>query len=132
VRNTPDALPVLVRSEIIALFEAHKVFTQEEMESRYHIYLEKYAKQVNIEAGVAIDMARRYIFPAVTAYAGSLASDAAALAAIGAANVPQAKRAKNIADLSAELYDETARLESVLAEAQGIEDAFAQAKAYFE
>ncbi|GHV62641.1 glutamine synthetase [Spirochaetia bacterium] len=132
VRNTPDALSVLIRSETIALFEAHKVFTKEEMESRYHIYLEKYAKQVNIEAGVTIDLARRYIFPAVTAFAGSLASDAAALAAIGAANVPQAKRAKKIADLSAELYDETAKLETVLTEAQGIDDPAAQAKAYFE
>ncbi|MDR0386998.1 MAG: glutamine synthetase III [Treponema sp.] len=132
MRNAVDALSVLARSETISLFEAHKVFTKEESESRYHIYLEKYSKQINIEAGVTIDLARRYIFPAVTAFAGSLAGDAAALAAIGAVNVPQAKRTKKIAELSAELYDETAKLEAVLAESQGIEDAFAQAKSYFE
>jgi glutamine synthetase len=132
IRNAVDALSVLVRSEIISLFETHNVFTKEESESRYHIYLEKYSKQINIEAGVTIDLARRYIFPAVTSFAGSLAGDAAALAAIGATNVPQAKRAKKIAELSAELYDETAKLEAVLTESQGIEDAFAQAKSYFE
>jgi glutamine synthetase len=132
VRNAVDALSVLVRSETISLFETHKVFTQEESESRYHIYLEKYSKQINIEAGVTIDLARRYIFPAVTSFAGSLASDAAALAAIGATNVPQAKQAKKIAELSAELYDETAKLEAVLAESQGIEDAFARAKSYLD
>ncbi|MDR2741759.1 MAG: glutamine synthetase III [Treponema sp.] len=132
IRNAVDALSVLIRSETISLFETHKVFTKEESESRYHIYLEKYSKQINIEAGVIIDLARRYIFPAVTSFAGSLASDAAALAAIGATNVPQAKRAKKIAELSAELYDETVKLETVLAESQGIEDAFAQAKSYFE
>jgi glutamine synthetase len=132
VRNAVDALSVLIRSETVSLFETHQVFTQEELESRYHIYLEKYSKQINIEAGVTIDLARRYIFPAVTSFAGSLASDAAALAAIGATNVPQAKRVKKIAELSAELYDETAKLEAVLAEAQGIEDAFAQAKFYLE
>jgi glutamine synthetase len=132
IRNAVDALAILLRSETIALFENHKVLTQEELESRYHIYLEKYSKQLNIEAGVTIDLARRYIFPAVTCYAGSLAGDAAALAAIGASNVPQAKRAKRIAELSAELYDETAKLETALFEAQGIEDAFAQAKAYQE
>jgi glutamine synthetase len=122
----------LIRSETISLFEAHKVLTKEEMESRYHIYLEKYSKQINIEAGVTIDIARRYIFPAVTAYAGSLAADASSLAAIGASSVPQEKRAKRIAELITELYDETARLETVLAESQGIEDVPAQAKAYFE
>jgi glutamine synthetase len=132
IKNAVDALSVLVRSETISLFETHKVFTKEESESRYHIYLEKYSKQINIEAGVTIDLARRYIFPAVTSFAGSLAGDAAALAAIGASNVPQAKRAKKIAELSAELYDETAKLEAVLAESQSIEDPFAQAKSYFE
>jgi glutamine synthetase len=132
VKNAVDALSVLTRSETVALFEAHKVLTKEELESRYHIYLEKYSKQINIEAGVTIDMARRDIFPAATAYAASLARDAASLASIGAVSVPQEKRAKRIAELSAELYDETAKLENVLTEAQDIEDAFAQAKAYFE
>ena len=132
VKNAVDALTVLERSEIIALFENHKVFTREESESRYHIYLEKYSKQINIEAGVTIDLAHRYLFPAATSYAGSLASAGASLAAIGATNAPQAKRAKRIAELCVELYDETSKLESALTEAQGIEDAFAQAKAYFE
>lgn len=132
VKNAVDALSVLTRSETISLFETHKVLTKEEMESRYHIYLEKYSKQINIEAGVTIDLAQRYIFPAVTAYASSLAGDASSLAAIGAASAPQEKRAKRIAEILAELYDDIAKLETVLAEAQGIEDVPAQAKAYFE
>jgi glutamine synthetase len=131
-KNAVDALSVLERSEIVALFEAHRVFTREESESRYHIYLEKYSKQINIEAGVTIDLARRYLFPAATSYAGSLASAGASLAAIGAVNMPQAKRAKRIAELCVELYDETAKLENALIEAQGIEDPFAQATAEFE
>ncbi|MDR3147796.1 MAG: glutamine synthetase III [Treponema sp.] len=132
VRSAVDALQVLIRSETVSLFEAHKVLTKEELESRYHIYLEKYSKQVNIEAGVTLDLARRYIFPAATSYASSLAQDAAALAGIGANNAAPSKRAKRIADLAGELFDETAKLETTLAEAQGIEDAFAQAKAYCE
>jgi glutamine synthetase len=132
VKNAVDALTVLTRSETVAIFEAHKVLSKEELESRYHIYLEKYSKQINIEAGVTIDMARRYIFPAVTAYAGTLAGDAAALAAVGASNVPQAKRVKRIGELLGEIFDETAKLEIVLTEAQGTEDVFAQAKFYFE
>jgi glutamine synthetase len=132
VKNAVDALAVLTRSEIISLFETHSVFTKEEMESRYHIYLEKYSKQINIEAGVTIDMARRYIFPAVSAYAASLARDASALAAVHAVSSPQEKRAKKIAELCSDLYEDTGKLETVLAEAQSVEEAFAQAKAYFE
>jgi glutamine synthetase len=132
VKNAVDALSVMVRSEIVSLFESHKVLTKEELESRYHIYLEKYSKQINIEAGVTIEMARRAIFPAVTGFAADLARDAASLASIGAVSVPQEKRAKRIAELASELYDETAKLETVLSEAQGTEDAFAQAKTYFE
>jgi glutamine synthetase len=132
IKNAVDALTVLTRSEIVALFESHKVLTKEELESRYHIYLEKYSKQINIEAGVVIEMARRQIFPAVSAYAAELARDASALAAIHAVSAPQEKRAKKIAELSNDLYEETGRLETALGEAQDIEEAFAQAKAYFE
>jgi glutamine synthetase len=132
VRATVDVLPVLMQPDTIALFENHKVLTKDEVESRYHIYLEKYSKQINIEAGVMLDMARRSIFPAVTEYAGSLARDAAALAAIGAVSVPQEKRAKRIAELASELFEENEKLEKVLTEAQDIEDEFLQAKAYRE
>jgi glutamine synthetase len=132
MRNAVDALRVLASEETVSLFENHGVFSREEMESRYQIYLEKYSKQINIEAGVAIDMARRQIFPAVSSYAAGLARDASALEAIGAANSPQKKRAQELAALCDELYGETAGLETLLAEAQDTEDAFAQAKAYLE
>jgi glutamine synthetase len=132
VKNAVDALSVLVTNDIIDLFERHKVFTKEESESRYHIYLEKYAKQLNIEAGVTIDMARRAIFPAAAEYAAKLAGEAGALAAIGAKSAPEEIRAKKIADLAAELFDETAKLEAALNEAQKTEDIPAQAKIYFQ
>jgi glutamine synthetase len=132
VKNAVDALSVLVRAETITLFETHKVLSKAELESRHHIYLEKYSKQINIEAGVTIELARRSIFPAATSYAGNLARDAAALAAIGATSASQEKRAKRIGDLLSELYDETTKLETALSEAQGIGDPEDQAKSYFE
>lgn len=130
VRNTVDALSILTQKETIALFEAHKVLSKEELESRYHIYLEKYAKQLNVEAGVMVDIARRQIFPAITAYAGQLADSAASLAGIGVKNNAQAKQAKQLAELSNELLDETEKLGKVLTDAQNIDEPFAQAKAY--
>ena len=132
VRNTVDALTILTHSDTVALFEAHGVFTKEELESRYHIYLEKYSKQINIEAGVTIEMARRQIFPAVSAYAADLARDAAALAAIRAQCAPQEERARKIADLCSGLYEETAKLETILNETHDIQDVFEQAQSYSE
>ena len=132
VKNSVDALSILTRSEIIALFEDHGIFTREESESRYHIYLEKYSKQINIEAGVTLELARRSIFPAAGGFAAALARDAAALAAIGAVSAAQEKRAKRIAELGNELYEASARLETVLTEAQDMSDVQAQAKAYLE
>ncbi|MDR2842498.1 MAG: glutamine synthetase III [Spirochaetaceae bacterium] len=132
VISTPDALQVLLSSEVLNLFERHKVLSKEEMESRYHIYLEKYSKQVNIEAGIMIDLARRSIFPATSAYCASLARDASSLSAITAISAPQEKRARQIAELCNNLFDETAKLEAVLTNAQQTEDAFCQAKFYNE
>jgi len=132
VRATVDVLPVLIQKESIDLFERHKVMTRAEAESRYHIYLEKYSKQINIEAGVMIDMAKRMIFPAIGAFAASLARDSISLAAIGASSAAMEKRSKRLAELSSEVYDETERLEKALAEAQEVEDEYLQGKAYRE
>jgi len=130
IRSTVDALPVLLQKDTIELFERHKVMSRAEAESRFHIYLEKYSKQINIEAGVMIDMSKRMLFPAVGSFAATLARDAGSLAAIGASSASMEKRAKRLADLSGEIYEETERLEKVLAEAQETDEALLQAKCY--
>lgn len=132
IRSTVEALPVLIQADTIELFERHKILTRVESESRYHIYLEKYSKQINIEAGVMVDMAKRMIFPSVGAFAASLARDASSLAAIGLKSQAIEKRAKKLADLAGEIYDDTDRLEKILVEAQEIQDALIQARAYHE
>jgi glutamine synthetase len=132
IRATVDALAVLVQPATVELFETHQVLTRAELESRYHIYLEKYSKQINIEAGVMIDMVRRLVFPAGSAFAGSLAQTAGQLAAIGAVSAPQEKRAKRLAELLQDSVDEADRLERVLAEAQETAGELARAKLFLD
>ena len=127
VKSTPEAIAALTSAESVSLFETHRVLTREELESRHNIYLETYSKQINIEAGITLEMARRQIFPAASAFAASLARDAAALTAIQAESAPQEKRAKKIADLCCELNEEIEKLETILAETHEIEDCFAKA-----
>ena len=129
-KDAVEALTVLARDDTKALFTAHNILSPEEIESRYQIYLEKYSRQLNIEAGVTLDMAGRQIFPAVSSYASSLARDAISMNSINASGAPQEKRAKKIAELLNDLDGAISALETVLAEAQGIEEAYTQAKSY--
>ena len=78
LRTTPDAIPMLVQKDNMAMLVRHKVFTESELRSRYEIQLENYCKTVRIEALAMTDMARKEILPAVEEYISSLASAAAA------------------------------------------------------
>ena len=127
-----EVIPEFASPAGIELFARHGVFTKEEAESRCVIYLEKYAKQVNIEAGIMVEMARRYIFPAITAAAEDYARAAGSLAAVGAISSPQELRARKLAELASAIFDETEKLEKSLAGVQEIEEPLAEARAYRE
>ena len=74
---TPDALPFLISDENVALFERQKVYSRQELLSRYEIQLENYCKVISIEAHTMLDMVNQEILPAVMAYSGRVARDAA-------------------------------------------------------
>ena len=84
LRTTPDAIPMLVQKDNMAMLVRHKVFTESELRSRYEIQLENYCKTVRIEALAMVDMARKEILPAVEEYVSDLATAAAAKRAISA------------------------------------------------
>jgi glutamine synthetase len=127
-----EVIPEFASQTGVDLFARHGVFTKEEVESRCVIYLEKYAKQVNIEAGIMVEMAKRYIFPAVTATAEDYARAASALAAVGAISSPQELKARKLAELAAAVADEAEKLEKALASVQEVEEPLAEARAYRE
>jgi len=58
------ALSVLKVKKNVDLFKRFNVLTKQEVESREHIFLEKYVKQVLIEAETALVMGRTQILPA--------------------------------------------------------------------
>ena len=65
--DTPSALAALANPSNAELFERYGVMTRRELESRYEILLEEYAKKVRIEGVCARDIAREMIFPAAKA-----------------------------------------------------------------
>ncbi|MFR3894928.1 MAG: glutamine synthetase III, partial [Merdibacter sp.] len=48
LRTTPDALPYFIRQENIELFKRHRIFDEEEVRSRYEIFMEEYGKTLHI------------------------------------------------------------------------------------
>ncbi len=78
LRNTVDALPVLTTKKNIGVFSKYKVLSEVEVQSREHIFIEKYIKQVLIEAETAILMARTQVLPAATRQQAELAEVVAA------------------------------------------------------
>ncbi|MCC6676542.1 MAG: glutamine synthetase III [Phycisphaerales bacterium] len=87
LRDTVSALPVLTAKKNIDVFRRFKVLSKLEIESREHIYVEKFNKQVLIEAETATNMARTQILPAAIRHQTELAE---AVAATEAADVDAA------------------------------------------
>ncbi|MBI5624381.1 MAG: glutamine synthetase III [Elusimicrobia bacterium] len=79
VKTTPEALEGLVLKESVALLEGLKILSRDEAHCRYHIELERYAKDLDIEAKLLIEMMETRVLPAAFGYQEELASSISAL-----------------------------------------------------
>ena len=99
----------------VALFQKHCVLTEKEIHARYEIALENYIKVISIEAITTLDLARKKILPAVSAYAGKLVETALAKNSIGVNSDVEKALAGKISDLCAKLYAAIEALDAALA-----------------
>jgi len=74
LHNTAEALGVLQRPAIRELFASVGVLSPVELESRYEVYAEQYVLAIEVEAKLALQIARTQIYPAVMGYLGQLSS----------------------------------------------------------
>ena len=72
-KTTPEAMQSYRDQKNIDLFGEFGVLNPDEVEARYEVKMEIYAKLKNIEAQTMIDMASQDILPAVLEYAGVVA-----------------------------------------------------------
>ena len=72
LKTTPEALAHYIDEKNIALFEKHKVYTREEVISRYEILVEHYNKVVNIEAKTMLSMVRSDIIHAISDFSNDM------------------------------------------------------------
>jgi len=80
MRTTPEALKMLKTDKAKKLFAKYGVLSEQELASRYEVYIEAYEKTVAIEAAVAVEMARTMIVPSALESVQSLAATIAAVA----------------------------------------------------
>ncbi len=128
--TTVDALPYYVDPKNVALFERQKVFTREEVQSRYEIKMETYIKVIDIEAMSMIDISRHLILPAAIAYAKDVASAINVKKSVAPELEPEAEKAL-LSSLNAQtntLYQATEKLESVLKGCDAGADMLARAR----
>lgn len=129
LKTTPDALPFFLLPKNITLFTSHRVLSETEMRARYEILTESYCKVIRIEALTMLDMARKEILPAVSAYESALSSGMQAkLASVREASCAfERDSIVRLSALSGDLYQKTQALEQALTAAGGEKDATALA-----
>ena len=130
IRSTVEAIKSMGTPEAVKLFDKYKVLNKEELHSRYEIYLEQYAKQINIEALAAIDMVKKLYIPAVLCFTGQLAQMINRLKTAGGSVAVQKELLAKVSALLESANKKVAVLEGATKKAQGISEALERAEAY--
>ncbi len=68
LRNTPEALEAYISEKTLKLFTETRIFSAKELEARWEIRHENYAKVIQIESRVMADMAGNHIIPTAIRY----------------------------------------------------------------
>ncbi len=85
LKDSVSAFPVLRSKKTIDLFKKYGVLSKAEVESRHHITVEKWVKQVSIEGETMATIARTMIIPAAMRHQSLLADAVVATEACGVA-----------------------------------------------
>lgn len=128
MKRTPEALRQLVTKQSRTLLTKLGVLTTAELESRYHVRMERYVKDVLIELHMMREMVDTMVVPAAYDYLSQLSTSAADAKAAGIAVIPQVATANHVGELVQELQEYREDLSDVIARAEALhEDVAAQA-----
>ena len=132
LKSTPDALPQWIADKNIELFTKYHIFTKEEIESRYEIWLESYSKILNIESNTMVEMVQKDFLPSVFTYIDKVAATAVAKKSVvsDVSTASEGKLIKELSQLADEISTGLETLRADTAKALATEDPLANAKAY--
>lgn len=132
LKSTPDALPMFIAEKNIKLFTEHKIFTKEELHSRYEIWLENYSKTINIESNTMAEMIQKDLLPSVLTYMEQIASTASMKKSVvpDISTETEAALLTKLTDLQAKMLSGVETLKADTAKALATEDVLENAKLY--
>ena len=122
LRRTPEALAQLNTDSAKALFDSTKILTHVELESRYHVRLERYVKDILIELHTLQQMVDTQILPAAYSYVGGLAASAGSGASAGINMQPVVDAANAVSKTMANLQKKRSELAKSIAKAEAMHD----------
>jgi glutamine synthetase len=122
LRRTPEALKQLVSKPSRQLLTKLGIFSEEEIDSRYHVRLERYVKDMLIELHTLRETVDTMVLPAALQYVGSLASAAARAKEAGLTVIPQIEPANSVGKLIQSLQAARATLGKAIDKAEGMHD----------
>ena len=132
LKTTPEALPYYLDKKNVRLFTSHGIYNENEINARYIITQEHYAKVVNIEALTCLDMVNKDYLPALSKYSKVLVDTLVAKKALGLNVDYEYSVSKIISDGIHKIFDIKTKLEESLKEAQNEEGLEEKSMAYME
>ena len=122
LRRSPEALAQLVTKTSRKCLVGLGVLTDEELESRYHVRLERYIKDLLIELHTLREMVDTLVLPACFSYSSQLIETVARAKSARMTAVPQVEAATALHKRIKELQKHRATLEKVITRAESMHD----------
>ena len=122
LRRTPEALKQMVSKQSRALLTKLGVLTKEELESRYHVRVERYVKDMLIELHTLREIVDTIVVPAAYGYLGQLSESASQSKTAGVAVIPQIATANKVGELVQELQEFREDLSDVIARVEAMHE----------
>lgn len=134
IKTAPEAFEAYLDKNTKHIFETYKVYNEREIEAIYHIDMENYIKQVDIEAKIAKDMAVTKYLPTAAMYISEIAQTVEGLKSTLGKGDKGVKSLiellKSISLLVVKLRTETTVLDKAIISAEKIEDVKKKGAAY--
>ncbi|KAG0184476.1 hypothetical protein DFQ28_011073, partial [Apophysomyces sp. BC1034] len=120
--SSPDGFRCLLKQVNSDMLKRLGVFSDAELNSRYHILVEKYAKDVTIEAQTLLTMVTQQVLPAAFQYRRELAEAASSLKNVGVDAVPEINLLNELTPTVIGLQQRTQELKQLMIDMDSITD----------
>ena len=133
LKSLPQAMPRLLEEKNKKLFADHGIYTNAEIEARYEINLENYAKTIHIESLALQEMVRKDVTGSLVTYMKELSEEALkkkSLLSSGAAY--ETELLEKLDEEASRIGKSLKKLEDDTTKAEELEDELAKANCYYE